>query len=290
MKNAKTEKVMLNPTDFKKSIQTIEALGMTPAVLVKAIEMAQDPNTDMENFSALLRNDGPLSADIIRISNSPYYAPATPHSNLLSAISQLGFGEVIHVINLSLARQLFARDLPSYGVLARDYWSASITAALVMEALAQVTDLVSEDAYTVGILHPIGRVLINHVIEEKGFSIYWDCQRPIEEWELAAVGFNFADAGALLLEHWRFPAAICDVIRNQLVPVPDQQTLTMAGILQFAKRLLALTGPTFQFETWEYPVNDPFIQAARLSEPTLRELVSGCRDNYRKILQTVDFP
>jgi len=30
----------------------------------------------------LLRNDGPLAADIIRISNSPCYAPATLHSNL----------------------------------------------------------------------------------------------------------------------------------------------------------------------------------------------------------------
>jgi HD-like signal output (HDOD) protein len=87
---------MLNPSDFKRAIQGIDALGATPAVLVKVAEMAHDPNTDIETLGELLRNDGPLVADIIRIGNSPYYAPATFHSNLISAISSIGLREVKH--------------------------------------------------------------------------------------------------------------------------------------------------------------------------------------------------
>jgi len=279
---------MFNPDNFKRSILAVEALGATPAVLVKAWELSKDPNTDLDTFCALLRNDGPLAADFIRLSNSPYYAPAASHSNLNSAINHLGIKEVIRVINLSLAQQLFARDLPSYGISASDYWSASICTALVMEALAEHVGLNPEDAYTVGILHAIGRVLINHVIEEQRFTIYWDGRQPIQDWERASVGFDYAEAGAIVLECWRFPKTTCDTIRGQLQPEPPPEQISMPGLLQFSHRLLELTGLGFKNEYWELPETDLFAQAAGLNAASIKDLVSVCRDDFKGVLQSVD--
>ena len=279
---------MLNPDDFKKALQTIDALGATPAVLVKVIKLANDPNTDIETISDLLRNDGPLAANIIRISNSPYYAPETPHSNLNSSINQLGLSEVIRVVNLSLARQLFARDLMSYGVTAYDYWSTSVATALVMEALAKETGQPREDAYTLGILHAIGRVLINDVIDQKGFSIYWDNQQPIEEWERGAVGFDFAEAGSMLLEHWLFPSPICEIIRHQLVQEPAANAGSLLGTLQFTRRLLAQTGLDFAKPEWQIDPNDPFLVATGITPESISEMVTDCRKDFLDLLQTID--
>ena len=279
---------MLNPADFKRAIQAIDALGATPAVLVKVAELAKDPNTELATLCALLRNDGPLAADIIRISNSPYYAPATFHSNLTSAINYIGLREVIRVVNLSLSRQLFARDLPSYGVSADDYWSASVAAALVMEALAKQTGLNPEDAYTIGILHAIGRVLINRVIEEQGFAIYWDASQPIADWERSAVGFDYAQAGAMLLEHWNFPTPTCDIIRWQLNAEKTVEQISLLGSLQFAQRLLALTGLNFENKDWQFPETDPFVQASGLTTVSASQFISGWRDDFNRIRQSID--
>lgn len=278
----------LNPDDFKQAIQAIDALGATPAVLVKVVELASDPNTDIDTIGAVLRRDGPLAADIIRISNSPYYAPPTLHSNLNAAINYIGLREVSRVVNLSLARQIFARDLNSYGVLASDYWSDSVATAMLMEALAKPAGLNPEDAYTLGILHAIGRVLINRVIEDTGFTIYWDGREPIEEWERKAVGFNFAEAGALLLEHWQFPAATCSVIRGQLLSEPGAEPVSQLGALQFTRRLLALTGLNLDNTGWQLPAADPFAQAAQLTPELVSQIVSDCREDFQIIRQTVD--
>jgi len=279
---------MLNPDDFKRAIQMIDALGASPNVLVKLAELARDPNTDLTTIFDLLRNDGPLSADIIRISNSPYYSPAIFHGNLISAINQIGLREVNRVVNLSLSRQLFARNLPGYGIPAEDYWSQSITAALVMEALAKHSGLNTDDAYTIGILHAIGRVLINRVIDEQGFAIYWDRHQPIEEWERGTVGFDYAEAGALLLEHWRFPATTCDVIRWQLNPDKTVEPVSQLGALQFTLRLLALTGPDFENKSWEFPHKDPFVRASGLTPKLLPELISSCENELQRIRQSVN--
>lgn len=279
---------MLNPADFKLALQSIDSLGSTPAVLVKVIKLANDPNSDLNSIGGLLRNDGPLTADIIRISNSPFYAPLTPHTNLNSALSLLGLGEVVRLVNLSLGKQLFARDLKSYGATAFDYWSASVTTALVMEGLAKKTRLNADDAYTIGILHALGRVLIDRVIQEKGLANPWDRQQPPEEWEREAVGFDYAEAGALLLEHWQFPEPMCEVIRQQLNPELAGDKPSMLGALQFTRRLLVLTGLDFGKDEWQFPAHDPFIQASGLSEELVTELVNKCREDYCNLLESVN--
>ncbi len=278
---------MLNPADFKQALRNIDALGATPAVLLKVVELTKNPNLDMEALGALLRNDGPLVADIIRISNGPYYAPAETHSNLTSAISHLGLGEVVRLVNLSLARQLFARDLNSYGITAYEYWRDSVASGLIMEAVAKRAGLSPEDAYTVGILHPIGRLLINRVIEEKGFSIFWDGTQSIEEWERGAVGFDFAEAGAMLLEHWNFPAATCNLIRWQLDPARAEQPGSLLGALQFTLRFLPAAGFDAENQAWPLPANDPFVPAAGLTPATAAELVATCREDFQRIRQAM---
>jgi HD-like signal output (HDOD) protein len=210
------------------------------------------------------------------------------HSNLSSAVHQIGLKEVNRVVNLSLARQLFARDLYSYGISAYYYWSDSIAAALLMEGLAKHLGLDAEDAYTLGILHAIGRILINRVVEEKGFSIYWDGRQPIEDWERGAVGVNFTEAGAMLLEHWRFPSSTCDAIRWQLDPEKAVEQETLLGSLQFAQRLLALTGSDFESKDWKLPEEDPFVRASGLTSAAVLQIVSACRYDFQRTLQTVE--
>jgi HD-like signal output (HDOD) protein len=257
-------------------------------VLVKVVELAKDPNTDLADIGALLRNDGPLAAEIIRISNSPYFAPATPHGNVNSAISYIGFREVVRVVNLGLSIRLFARDLPSYGISAADYWNASVAGALVLEALAKPAGLNPEDAFTVGILHAIGRVLINRVIEERRYTVYWDGRQPIQDWEHDSVGFDYAEAGAVLLEHWLFPAAMCDVLRWQLDPQKVPGGVSLLGALQFMLRLRALTGSRFENEAWQPPEADPFMQASGLTPAAVMELVAACRMDFQRVLHSVD--
>lgn len=278
---------MLNPAECKNAILAIEALGSTPAVLAQVARLAKDPNADLATLGALMRNDGALAADIIRISNSSYYAPATLHGNVASAINQIGLGEVMRVVSLSLARQLFARDLCSYGVPAHDYWCASVAVALLMEGLAKRCGLNPEDAYTLGILHAIGRVLINRIIEEQGFSIFWDGHEPIEEWERDAVGFDYAEAGTLLLEHWHFPAATCEVVRWQLHPEKVVEPVSLLGALQFSRRLLALTGLDFRKDGWHLPEADPFVRASGLTLGSVVELSAACRDDLAHLLESM---
>jgi HD-like signal output (HDOD) protein len=131
-------------------------------------------------------------------------------------------------------------------------------------------------------------VLINRVIDDTGFTIYWDGREAIEEWERKAVGFDFAEAGALLLEHWQFPAPMCEVIRGQLLVEPSADPATQLGALQFSRRLLGFTGLNLENTDWQLPAADPFVQAAHLTPELVTQIVADCREDFQNIRQTVD--
>lgn len=276
---------MLKSDDFKLAIQSLVALGATASVLVKVVDLAKNSTADLETICALLKNDGPVAADIIRISNSAYYAPVTLHGNLQSAILSIGLRQVIRVVNISLARQIFARNLTSYGVSADEYWKESIATALLMEALAKRTGLNAEDAYTIGILHAIGRVLIDRIIQEQGFSMEWNGRQPIEEWERGVVGFDFAETGAMLLEQWNFPLATCDAIHWQLDPEKVVDPLSLLGALQFSRRLIARTGSDLENKEWQLADEDPYLRASGLTIPQLSEILTACHEDSLRIRQ-----
>ena len=102
------------------------------------------------------------------------------------------------------------------------------------------------------------------------------------------MGFDYAEAGALLLEHWRFPIPTCDVIRWQLSPEKAIEPLSLLGALQFTQRLLALTGLDFENKGWQLPETDPYVQASDLTPALVDQFVSKCREDFQNILQSVD--
>lgn len=274
----------LNPGDFRRALLATRALGALPALLVKVAALAKEPTTDLNRVCDLIRNDSALVADFIRLSNSSYYAPARPHSNLASAVGQIGLREVVRVVNLSLARRLFARDLACYRMNALNNWSSAVATALVTEALAKQVGLDPEDAHTIGILHALGRVFIDQAIRDLGLPFVWDGRQPLPEWEREAVGCDYAEAGALLLERWRFPPTIYEVIRDQLRPAVADNPLSLLVLLQFSQRVLDCAGLSLKRPGWTIPDSEVFLRAAQMTSDSLHQMVRVCRASFVSIL------
>ncbi len=280
---------MLDSQKCRKAILEVERLGSAPMILAKLKQLMQDPKVDYNTICGLIRNDSALTADIIRISNSAIYAPIQPHTNLLSAISAIGLRELERVVNLSISRQFMAKDLASYGISAFDYWSITVSAAILMEKLATLLKLNREEAYTIGILHAIGRVLINQIIEDFRYTIYWDGKMPIEEWERNAVGFDYTEAGALLLKHWKFADEICNTIEWQLTPEKLEKHNSFLGILQFILRALQFFGSGFKREAIDPALEiDPFLTATKMEQEHISNIIEEARNDFKVILETLD--
>lgn len=275
---------------YEEALNAVEALSPTPQILAKTQRKLKDPKVELKDIVEIVRADASLTTDIIRISNSAFYAYETKASNLHEAIHRIGFGEITRLIGLSIFRNLAEHDLTYYAVPQEDYWSSSVSVALIMEHLAQRFYDNPEDAYTVGLLHSVGRLVINQIMEDFKLSTIWDNSTPVERWEREHVGFTFAYAGAMILRRWDFSMKTTHPILYQLNTPRAEIGWMLHAHLYFARSLLKRTGNDLSNDGFK--LDEPLeklMTLLPLAEEDLRSMVADCHQRFIAIRSHVGF-
>lgn len=280
---------MAGKKDYEKAIEQIEKLHPAPQVLAKAIDKMQDPNVEVYDILELLKSDASLTTDIIRLSNSAYYGFEVECTNLSSAISRVGFREVIRLIGLSIASNMLNHDLKHYGVGAAENWADSVTTALLMEGFALYGGEKPQDAYIVGLLHGVGMIVINKVMEDFNLEGVWDKSEPIEDWEREQVGFTHSFAGASILKRWYFPNEICHPVLHQFKGTLDGREDFLQYTLFYVNKLRERVGPGIKNLNWDNGEFEPLMETLQMSKDDVNDLLGAAKESYEIIRGSFGF-
>jgi HD-like signal output (HDOD) protein len=279
-----------SPDEFRQAVQRVETLYSTPQVLAKAMRLVSDPDVDLSDVAGLVKRDASLSADLLHLSNSALYSRGEVCSDLHLAVQRLGLQEVLRAIGLSLSKNVFGKGLTNYGITSEQYWGLSVLAGLLMEALARRGSLNTDDAYLVGILHAIGRVLINEALPEVQCKVRWDGVVPLETWELEHIGFTHAEAGALLLARWGFPGEILQPIAGQYGPPTAAGSGSLTGLLRLSLMLLKPSGVLVPTATLPESLSRQTLTWAGFREwQELQELLDAVTTDLGKVRAEIGF-
>jgi HD-like signal output (HDOD) protein len=241
---------------YQKALQKMENLHGNMAVLARLGGMLREPNTGTEDVVRLLQTDGALCANIIRISNSAHYGAGSRSVSLNDALGKVGYNCVLSLVGAALSKRLFMNDLSAYGVSANDYWGYSYFCAVLLERHAFRLGQQADDAYLLGLLHAIGRVVINELLIRTKIEVFWDRSLPGEEWEEILVGFRFDEAGAQVLRSWKFTPAVYDRVDRQRreTALADDRLLLL---LDYARTCVELNNYRLR-DTWRAPTDHPW--------------------------------
>ncbi|MCC7373830.1 MAG: HDOD domain-containing protein [Verrucomicrobiales bacterium] len=198
------------------AIAKVERLGASAAVLSKALRLLRDPRSTATSLVEVIQADPAMTADLISLGNSAYYGVTSRISTLTDAVNLLGYDEVYRMIGFNSSKQIFAQPLAAYGLTAEEDWSLSVGCALLMQELAPLLGIATDESYTTGLLHRVGRRAIDFALQEvRLVGSFQTSPLPLVERENAFVGMSFSDVGGMLLERWRFPDHVVDAVRLQ---------------------------------------------------------------------------
>jgi len=198
----------LSDEELSSTVKRIGELHGNMAVLSKLDTLLKNTDSDVMEPVRLIQSDGAISASIIHIANSPLYGFADKSENISDALQTVGYSQALKLVSIALSRQVFMRDLVSYGVSADSYWRYSFFTASFLERHAKRIGIEPDDAYLLGLLHSIGRVVINELLLDEQVEVFWDRFIPEQSWERMTVGFTNHRAGSTLLRLWGFPEGI----------------------------------------------------------------------------------
>lgn len=225
-----------NDSSFEETVKSIGELHGNMAVLSKLDAVLKDLNTDISEPERLIQSDGAISGTIVQISNSPIYGFTEKSDSIATALQKVGYNQALKLVGMALSKQVFMRDLESYGITADSYWRYSYFTAVFLERQAKTLGLNSDEAYLFGLLHSIGRVVINEILHARQVEVFWDRFIPEKEWELMMLGFTNPKAGGLLLQIWDFPSELCKRVEAQN-DAPAQSSDLLISLLDYARSL-----------------------------------------------------
>lgn len=284
------------PVDIEKIVNSIDTLPASLQIMPKLQMLLSDLNSSMADIIGLIKTDASLVTHIVKVSNSAYYGGSSHCSTIEDAMNRIGFTEAYNIIGYVAARHVLQRDLIIYDLPAAELWERSVRCATSMQILGRQIKAVqsytlpdSGIAYTVGLLHSIGMMLINDYHENYPIGRLKDLKVPLTpEVEREFWGFDNREAGACLLEKWHFDRDITLPIRHQGDPMQSPNFQPLACLLAIVSEAVE-TLPTDLLRKDPQSLRDDFrpssihMKIVGISKKDLLEGISSSLKDFQKL-------
>lgn len=221
-------------------VRAVKHLPSAPKVLPRLKRLLGDANSSLDEIVALIRLDPAIAARVLQTAHSAYYSQGLRVLSIEMAVQRVGFAEVYDLVAYAVSSQVLIRPLEVYGIDADDTWKQAVACALAAECLAVRTGEDRQVAYTAGLLHGLGMVVINEWARGVAPTLRFKTgtlPREATEAERGYFGFTQAEVGSALLREWEFPSSMSEPVRWQYAPRASVGHVRMASLLHAAKWL-----------------------------------------------------
>ena len=219
-------------------VRRLKNLPPAPRVLHKLQRLLARPDVSLQQIAEVVKMEPGLSARVVRMARSTEFGRGAQVEDIVEAVQRVGLAGVHELVTYAVAASLVGQKLDTYGLDAQRLWSRAIACALAAASLAGRSGAARSDAYTAGLMHGIGLMVIDRhsagqrtprALASAGYPLDF---APAEE---AWLGFNHADAGAALQQQWGFSAPVITAVACQLRPEEAGEHRQLATILATAR-------------------------------------------------------
>lgn len=204
-------------------------LPSIPKVVQELIESFSNDDFDIDDVAKKVAADQALTAKVLRLANSAKYGGNRTVGSVNDAIVRMGF-EALRT--LVLASGITSAFKAPEGFDLKQFWRQSFMVANRAKWVAKYTKENPETAFTCGMMHDVGDLLIAIILPDQARGIELLVADGANKVDLQRnqLGFDFTQAGESLAGRWRFPDAIADGIRWQNQPSAAEHPTPLAAI------------------------------------------------------------
>jgi len=158
--------------DYHLLLEKLHDIPTLPLVAVRVNELINDPTSSSSDIAKVLKKDQVLTAKILRLVNSTYYAIPGGVTDVQRALAFLGFNTLAQLI-LGLSVFNIFQKLAGEELTMLSFWKHALGTAICTESLAkQLNYQKPEEAFTCGLLHDIGKLVLHEIDPKRLFRTY----------------------------------------------------------------------------------------------------------------------
>jgi len=198
-------------------LSQVTTVPSLPAVVCRLQEFLDDPEVNFDQLARVIECDPGLTANVLQLANSAYFGWQGNIGSVRDAISRLGTKRIFQMVLCMSVAPMVRKPVRGYDLEADNLWQHSVAVAICAEKIAAKRRVANHGhAFTVGLLHDLGKVLLGTFIEVDDQPIKELValdKLTFNEAERMVLGVDHAEVGAHLLEKWRLPTEVVEATR-----------------------------------------------------------------------------
>jgi putative nucleotidyltransferase with HDIG domain len=238
-----------------------------PPIVLRLIDLLSHEATETSVLVREISSEASLSAQVLRLANSPLFGLKSQVDTIHHAVVALGFARVQSLV-MAVATTDYMKAAMRTEALHK-CWQHTLASALLSRELARAAGMDPDRAYTFGLLHDIGRLGLLVAYPDDYESLFQAADRDavsLLDLEKKRFGLDHCEAGRQLVEQWKLPQEFCVVAGRHHDP-------PSGGVLDF---LTVVHAACKMADTFGYSVVTPLKEASfeeirSVFPPTARE-------------------
>jgi putative nucleotidyltransferase with HDIG domain len=246
-----------------------------------------DSHSSAQNVVDILQYDQAITANILAVCNSAYFAANRPVHSLREALVRIGFNQLMEIILSRGSAFLFYRAFKGYDLEKGALWRHSVTCGLLSQVISRRLEGKSTPTqFTAGLLHDVGKVVLSEfvkdqygeikkLVDEKGY--------PFMEAEKEILGIDHAELGAKISEQWQFPEMIVSAIRYHHTPNRATQHRNLVNLIYLCDVVALLTGIGGGADGLSYQADNRVMREFHLQEKDIEKFIAEVNERMNAV-------
>ncbi len=208
----------------------------------------------------------------------PHYARSQPARSLKEAIISLGQRALVEVILAACSARFQDEAVQGYDLRDGELWEHAVGTAIMADRIAErIGNGERLTAYTAGLLHDIGKTVLNHYVDhylDRIIQAIRTRKQTFLEAEREILGIDHQELGGLIAGRWNFPPAVVAGIAHHHSPRETDKNREVAAIVYAANRMVAAMGIGAGVDGFLNPNQDHVFEALELDGRTIEKLMA----------------
>ena len=201
-----------------KIIKQIKTLPPLPKSILEIQKITNDSNSSISDLAKIIKKDPMLTANLLKVANSPLYGFKSRIKNIDNAISLFGMLTIKGFAISFAIRNSLKFDLSPYGVGEKEFYETSYKRNIIALQWFKKDKSTLDIMATNSFLIDLGAVVISLVLDNEGKNETFKNRllngESREELEKEFVGVTTTKVTAEMFKHWNFSEDLIESMAN----------------------------------------------------------------------------
>ena len=211
-------KPVIARSELSERLREVSELRALSPTVTNVLRVVSRPDSSIDSIVRAVRADHAIALKIVKIANSSAYVRGEPVCSVDKAVVRIGTQSIKQAVtNIGIIEQ-FSTSTVIPGMSSSDFWEHAIGVAILSAEIARLTRAINPDeAFTIGLLHDIGRVLLAEAVPDQYARVYETATKlslPLEYVEKRMLLNSHADVAQDIFAYWDIPQNLIEPIVN----------------------------------------------------------------------------